>query len=59
MSTRVAITGFGRIGRAVLRSAIERDAGLDIVAVHDAADADTLARLPTLDSVYGRIALPA
>jgi glyceraldehyde-3-phosphate dehydrogenase/erythrose-4-phosphate dehydrogenase len=31
MSTRVAINGFGRIGRAVLRSAIEREAELDIV----------------------------
>jgi glyceraldehyde 3-phosphate dehydrogenase len=56
MSTRVAINGFGRIGRAVLRSAIERDAELDIVAVNDIADADVLAHLLTLDSVYGRFA---
>jgi glyceraldehyde 3-phosphate dehydrogenase len=58
MSTRVAINGFGRIGRAVLRSAIERDADLDIVAVNDIADADALAHLLTLDSVYGRFAHP-
>ena len=37
MSTRVAINGFGRIGRAVLRSAIERNAELEVVAVHDVA----------------------
>ena len=53
MSTRVAINGFGRIGRAVLRAAIERDAELDVIAVNDIADADTLAHLLTLDSVTG------
>ena len=54
MPTRVAINGLGRIGRAVLRSAIERESELDFVAVNDVADADTLAHLLTLDSVYGR-----
>jgi glyceraldehyde 3-phosphate dehydrogenase len=58
MSTRVAINGFGRIGRAVLRSAIERNADLDIVAVNDVADADTLAHVRRLDSVYGRFMHP-
>ena len=58
MSTRVAINGFGRIGRAVLRSAIERDAELEIVAVHDVAPADMLAQLLQRDSVYGRFAHP-
>ena len=58
MPTRVAINGFGRIGRAVLRSAIEREAELDVVAVNDVADADALAHLLTLDSVYGRFAHP-
>jgi glyceraldehyde 3-phosphate dehydrogenase len=58
MITRVAINGFGRIGRAVLRSAIERDAELEVVAVNDVADADTLAHLLTLDSVFGRFAHP-
>jgi glyceraldehyde 3-phosphate dehydrogenase len=58
MSTRVAINGFGRIGRAILRSAIEREAALDFVAVNDVADADTLAHLLRLDSVYGRFAHP-
>jgi glyceraldehyde 3-phosphate dehydrogenase len=58
MTTRVAINGFGRIGRAVLRSAIERGAQLDVVAVNDVTDADSLAHLLTLDSVYGRLPHP-
>src|SRR5215207_4465139 len=57
MSTRVASNGFGRIGRAVLRSAIERNADVDIVAVNEIAHADALAHL-TLDSIYGRFAHP-
>ena len=42
MSTRVAINGFGRIGRAFTRLAVER-ADLEVVAVNDIADARTLA----------------
>jgi glyceraldehyde 3-phosphate dehydrogenase len=58
MATRVAINGFGRIGRAFLRSAIERNAELEIVAVHDIAPADVLAHLLERDSIYGRFAHP-
>jgi len=58
MSTRVAINGFGRIGRAFLRSAIERNADLEVVAIHDIAPADVLAYLLERDSVYGRFAYP-
>jgi glyceraldehyde 3-phosphate dehydrogenase len=54
MPLRIAINGFGRIGRAVLRAAIEREADYRIVAVNDVADADTLAHLLAFDSVYGR-----
>jgi glyceraldehyde 3-phosphate dehydrogenase len=54
MRTRVAINGFGRIGRAVLRAAHERGADIDIVALNDVADAATLAHLLARDSVYGR-----
>jgi glyceraldehyde 3-phosphate dehydrogenase len=54
MSVRVAINGFGRIGRALLRSAHERGADVEIVAVNDVADAATLAALLRHDSVYGR-----
>jgi len=58
MSTRVAVNGFGRIGRAVLRSAIEREADLERVAVNDVVDADALGHLLAFDSVYGRFAHP-
>src|SRR3954451_13225463 len=54
MSTRVAINGFGRIGRCVLRAAHERGAGFEIVAINDVADAATLAHLLAHDSTYGR-----
>ena len=54
MTPRLAINGFGRIGRAVVRAAIERDADLDIVAVNDVFDVATLAQLLQRDSVYGR-----
>ena len=43
MSTRVAINGFGRVGRAAFRSAYERGADIDWVAINDLADAETLA----------------
>ncbi len=54
MSTRVAINGFGRVGRSVLRTAHERDPDLEIVAINDLTDAATLAQLLHYDSVYGR-----
>lgn len=55
MAIRVAINGFGRIGRNVLRSA--KQAGrtdLDFVAVNDLTDSATLAHLLRYDSVHGR-----
>ena len=58
MPTRVAINGFGRIGRAVLRIAHEREADIEIVAVNDITDVSTLAYLLTRDSVYGRFPAP-
>ena len=54
MPVRVAINGFGRIGRSVLRAAHERGADIEIVAVNDVADAATLAHLLAYDSVFGR-----
>jgi glyceraldehyde 3-phosphate dehydrogenase len=54
MPTRVAINGFGRIGRGVVRAAFERQADIRIVAVNDVTDAATLAHLLRSDSVYGR-----
>ncbi len=53
MPTRVAINGFGRIGRSVLRIAHEQGSEVEIVAVNDLADAGTLAQLLRHDSVYG------
>ncbi|MDX1675276.1 MAG: type I glyceraldehyde-3-phosphate dehydrogenase [Longimicrobiales bacterium] len=54
MATRVAINGFGRIGRNILRSAKKAGADLDFVAVNDLTDAETLAHLLRYDSVHGR-----
>jgi glyceraldehyde 3-phosphate dehydrogenase len=53
MSTRVAINGFGRIGRLFLRAVAKRAADLDVVAVNDLTDAGTLAHLLKYDSVHG------
>ena len=53
MTVRVAINGFGRVGRSVLRAAHEQDAALEFVAVNDLADAPTLAHLLKYDSVFG------
>jgi glyceraldehyde 3-phosphate dehydrogenase len=52
--TRVAINGFGRIGRNILRAARKYDAELDFVAVNDLTDNRTLAHLLRYDSVHGR-----
>lgn len=54
MATKVAINGFGRIGRLVLRAAIaEGIKELDFVAVNDLTDAKTLAHLFKYDSTFG------
>jgi glyceraldehyde 3-phosphate dehydrogenase len=52
--TRVAINGFGRIGRNILRAAAKRNANFDFVAVNDLTDNATLAHLLKYDSVHGR-----
>ncbi len=53
MALRVAINGFGRIGRMVFRSAL-KEQGIEIVAINDLTDAQTLAHLLKYDSVHGR-----
>ncbi len=53
MAIKVAINGFGRIGRLLFRAAMERKANLDFVAVNDLAPAQTLAHLLKYDSVHG------
>ncbi len=54
MATKIAINGFGRIGRNVLRSATEKGADLEFVAINDITDARTLAHLLKYDSLYGQ-----
>jgi glyceraldehyde 3-phosphate dehydrogenase len=51
---RVAINGFGRIGRNILRAAKKGDAPFDFVAVNDLTDNKTLAHLLRYDSVHGK-----
>jgi glyceraldehyde 3-phosphate dehydrogenase len=51
--TRVAINGFGRIGRNILRAAKKYNSDLDFVAVNDLTDNKTLAHLLKYDSVHG------
>jgi len=54
MSIRVAINGFGRIGRNILRAAKASESSIDFVAVNDLTDTDTLAHLFRYDSVHRR-----
>jgi glyceraldehyde 3-phosphate dehydrogenase len=54
MTTRVGINGFGRIGRALTRLALDRG-DLEVVAVNDITDARTMAHLLEFDSTYGRL----
>jgi glyceraldehyde 3-phosphate dehydrogenase len=51
--TRVAINGFGRIGRNFYRAYLERDPGFEVVAVNDLGDPKTMAHLLAFDSVLG------
>jgi glyceraldehyde 3-phosphate dehydrogenase len=54
--TRVAINGFGRIGRNFLRASRAQNAGFEIVAVNDIGDVKTMAHLLQFDSILGRLA---
>ena len=57
MSTKVAINGLGRIGRAILKLLIEEPT-LELVAVNDLTEAENLAYLLRFDTVYGRYPKP-
>ena len=53
---RVGINGFGRIGRNALRAALKnKDIALDLVAINDLTDPETLAHLLKYDSVLGEL----
>ena len=53
MSIKVAINGFGRIGRNIVRAGLAQN-GIDLVAINDLTNAETLAHLLKYDSVHGR-----
>src|SRR5687768_15119808 len=54
MAIKVGINGFGRIGRNIMRASMG-DAGIDIVAVNDLTNAETLAHLLKYDSILGNL----
>ncbi len=54
MTIRVAINGFGRIGRLVFRALMQRQDKVEVVAVNDITDNRTLATLLKYDSIHGR-----
>ena len=54
MATKVAINGFGRIGRAVARIIMQRKGELELVAINDLSDAKSLAHLFKYDTVMGK-----
>jgi glyceraldehyde 3-phosphate dehydrogenase len=56
MTTRCAINGFGRTGRAAFRAAYERELDIEWVAINDVADPGMLAHLLKYDTVYGPFA---
>jgi len=53
MAVRVGINGFGRIGRNFFRAQLERDVGIEVVAINDLGDAKTMAHLLKYDSTLG------
>lgn len=52
--TRIAINGFGRIGRSTLRALTERGSDLEVVAINDLGPIEDLARLLKFDTTLGR-----
>lgn len=52
--TKIAINGFGRIGRMALRSIIQNDIPVEVVAINDLTDNGTLAHMFEFDSTFGR-----
>lgn len=55
MTTKIAINGFGRVGRTVLRRLIDAHSEVEVVAINDLADIDNLTYLYRYDTTYGRV----
>jgi len=55
LTIKVAINGFGRIGRLLFRAALEKKANINFLAVNDLGKTKTLAHLLKYDSVHGKI----
>lgn len=58
MTIRVGINGFGRIGRNFFRAVLDTGADIEIVAINDLTDNETLAQLLKYDSILGRLGKP-
>jgi len=60
MPTKIAINGFGRIGRCIVRALVQRNVkDIEVVAINDLTDAKTLSHLYNFDSVHRRAAHPS
>jgi glyceraldehyde 3-phosphate dehydrogenase len=60
MTKKIAINGFGRIGRCIVRAMAERNVrDVELVAINDLTDSKTLAHLYNYDSIHGRAEHPA
>src|SRR4029078_8194501 len=55
MTIKIGINGFGRIGRNVLRSAVQNFSDIEIVGINDLMEPDYLAYMLQYDSVHGRV----
>ena len=59
MTTKIAINGFGRIGRGMFRALLAReDSALEVVAINDLTSPATIAHLLQHGSVHGRLPSP-
>ena len=59
MGIKVGINGFGRIGRNIMRAAMQNsDANIEFVAVNDITNPETLAHILKYDSVLGNLSDP-
>src|SRR5690625_476246 len=55
MKTKIAINGFGRVGRTTLRRLLDTNSELELVAINDLANIENLAYLLEFDTTYGRL----